>query len=427
MNKRPGGCAGRKSLVVLALRFAIVLSPLASLAACDQKRSAPAPQAPEVDVAHPVVRTSVEWDEYTGRLAAVETVEVRSRVDGYIEKIHFKAGQIVKKGDLLFMIDPRPFQADLGRADADVQRAQAELQHAEYDLHRVEGFRKDEVAAEKEYHDVLYAEQKARSELEHAKSAQRFAALSLEWSGVVAPISGRISRELVTVGNLVHDGSAAATLLTTIVSLDPIYCYFDIDEQAYLKYARMSRSGERPSSRIHPNPVHVALFGDNEFSHDGRMDFVDNTLDPLTGTLAARALLPNPDGLLVPGLFTRVRLIGSGVRPMVFVPDAAIVTDQMTRLVFTVDEKSVVHPRTVAAGRLQNGLRRITAGLDGSETIIVQGVQRVRPKAIVKAHLAEICTAAWSPDTAAATQPASIPASMPASMPTTRPGAGEMP
>lgn len=391
-----------KSRANHAARCIAVLAALAFLAGCDRKKTAHAEPAPEVDVARPVVREGVEWDEYTGRLAAVETVEVRSRVDGYIQEIHFKAGQIVKKGDLLFTIDPRPFQAALDRARADVQRAAAELQHAEFDLQRIEGFRQEELANEKEYRDVLFAERKARSELDRAQSEQRISELNLEWSGIVAPISGRISRELVTVGNLVHDGSSAATLLTTIVSLDPIHCYFDMDEQAYLKYTRMSQSGERDSSRDHPSPVRVALFDEQEFAHDGQMDFVDNSVDPLTGTMQGRALLPNPDGLLTPGLFVRVRLIGSGVRPMVFVPDAAVATDQATRLVFTVDEKNVVHPRPVTAGRLQSGLRRITSGLDGSETIIVQGVQRLHANAAVRPNLVTISGAAWAPDIAGA-------------------------
>lgn len=389
-----GGCA--------ALLFA--LTPFAG---CDKTKSAHSDIAPEVNVAHPVVRESVEWDEYTGRLAAVETVEVRARVNGYLEQIHFKAGQIVKKGDLLFTIDPRPFEADLERTNADAQRAQAELEHAEYDLHRVEQLKKDLATAEKEYRDVLFAERKARSDVDLAKSEQRIAGLNLEWSRVVAPISGRISRELVTVGNLIHDGSTAGTLLTTIVSLDPIHCYFDADEQAYLKYARMSRSGERVSSRERANPVQVALFDEDEFTHHGHMDFVDNTIDPLTGTIRGRAVLPNPDDILLPGLFVRVRLIGSGVRPMVFVPDAAIATDQTTRLVFVVDDKNVVHQRPVGVGRLQNGLRRITSGLDGKEMIVVNGVQRVHPNVPIKPNPVDIPVKDWPLDPAPNSQPAS--------------------
>jgi RND family efflux transporter MFP subunit len=386
---------------------AVMLCGLALLPGCDRKTPSRSELVPEVDVARPVVHESVEWDEYTGRLGAVETVEVRARVDGYLEKIHFKAGQIVKKGDVLFTIDRRPYEAALDRARADVKRAQTELEHSEFDLHRIEELRKTVSAAEKEYKDVFFAEHKAQSELERAIAEQRIAALNLEWTQVVAPIAGRISREFVTVGNLIHDGSSAATLLTTIVSLDPIHCYFDVDEQAYLKYARMSRSGERQSSREHANPVRVALLDESEFSHEGHMDFVDNTIDQQTGTLRGRAVLPNPDGILVPGLFVRVRLIGSGVRPMVFVPDAAIATDQTTRMVFVVDDKSVVHRRPIISGVLQNGLRRVTSGLDGSETIVVSGAQRVRPDTPVKPHSVSISFAAWKPVAASASRPAS--------------------
>jgi RND family efflux transporter MFP subunit len=390
---------------LVALLAGIILAG----AACH--RNAPIAQVtlppPEVDVAHPVVRSSVEWDEYTGRLAAVESVEVRARVDGYLEKIHFKAGEIVQRGDLLFTIDPRPFVAELDRADAEVKSAQAELEHAAFDVERIEALRKDHAAPEKEYRDVVYARNKAQADLERTQSAQRRAALNLEWTKVIAPITGRISREAVTVGNLVHDGSTAGTLLTTIVSLDPIHCYFDADEQSYLKYARMSHSGERTSTRDNPSPVYVALFDEKEFTHQGQMDFVDNAIDQLTGTLRSRAVLPNRDGLLIPGLFVRVRLVGSGVQPMVFVPDAAIATDQTSRMVFVVDENNVVQPRTVTVGRLQNSLRRILSGLVGTETVVVAGVQRVAPGITVKPNTVPICAEQWMPDLASAAQPAS--------------------
>lgn len=365
-------------------------------------------------MAPPVVRESVEWDEYTGRFGAVDTVEVRPRVDGYIAEIHFKAGQIVKKGDLLFTIDPRPFQAELDRAMATVKAARAELDHAEFELKRVEGLSRDFVAPEKERRDVLFAEQRARAAVDHAVAEQHLAELNMEWSKVTAPIAGRVSRENVTVGNLVHDGAADATVLTNIVSIDPIYCYFDVDEQAYLKYTRMSQSGERISSRDRANPVRVALFDEMDFVHEGQMDFVDNAMDHMTGTLRARAVLSNPTGMLVPGLFARIRLIGSGIQKMTFVPDAAIVADQTTRQVLVVDDKNVVQPKPVVLGRLQNGLRRIKSGLDGTETVIVRGVQRARPGMTVKPTPCTVCPAGWKPDDNPTTQPAPLSASMPA-------------
>ncbi|QDV91733.1 Multidrug resistance protein MdtE precursor [Phycisphaerae bacterium RAS2] len=358
--------------------LAAIATALSWVCGCDNTVTSRNESFPEVDIALPVIRQGAEWDEFTGRLGAVESVEVRSRVDGFLDRIHFKPGQIVAKGDLLFTIDPRPFEAALDRAKADVARARAELANAEYNLKRVDDLKKDDVAPEKEYRDVLYGEQRARSDLDRALAQQRIAELNLEWSGVIAPVTGRISRELVTVGNLIHDGAADATVLTTIVSLDPIYCYFDVDEQVYLKYARMSQSGERPSSRENANPVQVSLFDDAGYVYEGQMAFVDNAFDQQTGTLRVRAILPNPVGTLVPGLFVRVRLIGSGVQSMIFVPDEAIVADQTARMVFVVDKQNVVHPQRVVLGQLQNGLRRIISGLKGDETVVVAGVQRVR-------------------------------------------------
>ncbi|MFO0972914.1 MAG: efflux RND transporter periplasmic adaptor subunit [Phycisphaerae bacterium] len=384
---------------------AALLAALALLIGCRQTPAPRPPPPPEVDVARPIVRTGVEWDEYTGRLVAVESVEVRPRVSGYIEKVHFQAGQIVQRGDLLFTIDRRPFDAELDRAKAEVARAHAVLEHAEYDLQRVESLKKTNSAPEKELQDVAFAAEQARADLDRARSGQRLAELNVEWSSIVAPISGRVSREQVTSGNLVHDGDSGATILTTIVSLDPIYCYFDTDERAYLKYARMSRSGERESSRTHPNPVKLALFDESDFTHNGHMEFVDNAMDQNTGTLRARAVVPNADGMLIPGLFARVRLLGSGERPMVFVPDAAVVTDLTHRQVFVLDDQNVAHPRQVEPGRLQNGLRRIQSGLDGSETIVVNGVQRVRSGVTVVPRRVEL-TEASALDGPAATQPA---------------------
>lgn len=345
--------------------------------------TAPPQAPPEVEVARPLVREVAEWDEYTGRLAAVDTVEVRARVGGFLDKVHFRAGQIVKADDVLFTIDPRPFQAELERAEAAVLGAEAVVNDAAAKFARQEDLRTREIAAEDEYRDALYADRKAKADLELARAERRLAELNLDWTSVKAPISGRIGRELVDVGNLVSGGSIGATLLTTIVSLDPIHCYFDADEKAFLKYSRMNLSGERPSSRDTANPVCVALFDETEFSHTGKMDFVDNSLDLQTGTMRGRALLDNPTGLLTPGMFVRLRLLGAAARPTVFVPDAAIGADQVNRVVFVVDDQNKISVRRVELGPLQDGLRIIRAGLDGSERIVVSGVQRARPGAPV--------------------------------------------
>jgi RND family efflux transporter MFP subunit len=367
---------------------------------CDRKSTAPTPP-PEVDIAKPIVREITEWDEYTGRLAAIDTVEVRPRVSGYLDSVHFREGQIVKQGDLLFVIDPRPFRAVLAAAEADVRGAQTRLERARNDARRAENLVPGGAVSAEEFDRRSKTAAEAQNSLDAAKARLDQAKLDVEFTEVRAPIAGRTSNYVVTVGNLISGGSSGgggqSTLLTTIVSLNPIHCYIDASDQDYLKYTRLAASGSRPSSRDVANPVRVALPDETDFRHEGTMDFVDNRIDPLTGTIRGRAVLNNPDGLLVPGQFVRLRLIGETKPGAVLVPDEAIGTDQSNRIVYVVDDDNTVTLRTVTTGRLIDGLRVIRSGIDGSEKIVVRGLQRVRPGASVTPHMIDLETATSSP------------------------------
>ena len=381
---------------------------------CNRKPPAATPPPPEVDIATPVVREVTEWDEFTGRLAAVDTVEIRPRVSGYLESVHFKEGQIIKKGDLLFVIDPRPFQNLVTAAKADVDAAQTRLELARNDLQRSEGLVGSGAISTEDYDRRSKAVLEAQATLDSTNARLNQAKLDLEFTEIRAPIDGRTSNYAVTVGNLVTGGGGAvssgagsgATLLTTIVSLDPIHCYIDANEQEYLKYTRLAEAGRRPSSRDKPNPVRVALADETDFRHEGHMDFVDNRIDQFTGTMRGRAILDNPEGTLVPGLFVRLRLIGETKPNTILVPDHAIGTDQSNRIVYVVDDKNIVSLRIVTIGRLIDGMRVIRSGLAGTERIVVNGVQRARPGAAITPHTVNLELATSAP---AADSPASSP------------------
>src|SRR5262245_36575095 len=354
------------------------------LSACQQQQAAapPAPP-PKVAVSQPVVRDVVEWDEYTGRLDAVESVEIRARVSGYLQSVHFTDGAIVKQGALLFVIDQRPYQAELNRAKATLEQAIARYERTQKDFARAQQLVKSRAISEEEV-DTRGADQReAREAVQAARAAVEAARLNVEFTEVRAPISGRISRHLVTQGNLINGGTAESTLLTTIVSLDPIYCYFEADERSYLKYARLSRTGERPSSREVRNPAYLALANETGFPHQGYIDFVDNRLDPNTGTMTGRAVFSNPEPIFTPGLFARVRIPGSGKYTALLLPDEAIGTDQTQRFAFVVDDQHTVEYRKVELGPIIDGLRVIRGGLTPGDWVIVNGVQRVRPGATV--------------------------------------------
>src|SRR5216117_1892322 len=357
-------------------------APLAAalvLSACGP-RPAPAPPPPKVKVVQAVAREITEWDEYTARLDAIYSVDVRPRVSGYLQSIHFQDGTIVHKGDLLFLIDPRPYEAALRRAEADVDLAESRLALARKNFARAADLLASHAISQEESDIRASNLRQAEASVGEAQAAVDAARLDVEFTRVSAPIGGRVGRKLVTEGNLINGGvGTQGTLLTTIVSLDPIYAYFEADEGSLLKYNRLARSGQRPSSRDYKNPVHVALADEEGFPHPGVMDFVDNQVDRGTGTIVGRALLPNPDLSLIPGLFARLRLPGSGRYRAILLPDEAIGSDQSQKFVFVVDGDSKAQYRTVKIGPLVDGLRVVREGVGPEDWVVVAGLQRVRP------------------------------------------------
>jgi len=361
----------------------IVLSSLllaaSLLEGCDRTPTAgSAPPAPAVTVARPLNKTITEWDEYTGRFTAVETVEVRAKVSGFIDSVHFKEGQIVKQGDLLFVIDPRPYRFAVEQAQAEVERAKAKLEIATADLQRAAPLVRSQSLTEREFDTRRSIERDAAGQVGSAEANLRQAELNLEWTDVRAPIAGRISDRRVDAGNLISGGQTGATLLTLIVSIDPIHFVFDASEADFLRYVRLAASGARPSSREVQNPVSVRLADESDYQHHGRMNFVDNVVNARTGTIRGRAVFDNKDGLLTPGVFGRLRLFG-GEHEALLVPDNVIVSDQSRKIVFTVADDGTVGTKLVELGPMVDGLRVIRSGLAPSDRIVIEGLQRARP------------------------------------------------
>jgi RND family efflux transporter MFP subunit len=366
----------------------IVLLALA-LSGCGEK---PAPQAaapPPVTVAQPVKRTVTDWDEFTGRFEAVEEVQVRPRVGGFVTSVLFRDGAFVNTGDLLYLIDARPFEAVAEQAEGQLSDARAKAELAKRELDRGLSLVQTSAVSEQVVDQRRQALQAANAAILQAEGTLKAAQLNIEFTHVTAPISGRVSRHLISVGNLVQgsDGGAS-TLLTSIVSMDPIYVYFDMDEATYLRNNRLWFEGKRPSSRDTPNPVQVALTGETKPSHDGKMDFLDNRLDVGTGTLRGRAVIPNKDLSILPGQFGRVRVIGSAPYEALLLPDSAVATDQSRKIVFVVKEDDTVEARAVTLGPLDDGLRVIREGLKPEDRVIVDGLQRARVGAKVSPHAA---------------------------------------
>ncbi|MGB0513974.1 MAG: efflux RND transporter periplasmic adaptor subunit [Wenzhouxiangellaceae bacterium] len=350
------------------------------LGACSSEQASGPPQSPpEVTVAQPTVRAITDWDEYTGRFEAVDEVEVRARVSGYLSSVHFEDGQIVEEGRLLYVIDQRPFETAVAMAEAELEQATVRLNLAANDLGRAERLFESRAISEEELDARQQARAVSAAEVQAAQARVRQARLDLEFTEVKAPISGRIGDNAVTRGSLISGGSAGATHLTTIVSLDPIHVYFTADERSYLNYARLAQRGERPSSRVEPNPVKLMIADEAGFEHEGVMDFVDNRIDEATGTMLGRAIFENPDKVLVPGLFARVRLIGRGPYDTLLLPDQAIGTDQAQKFVYLIDQDSVARRQVVEIGRrTDDGMRIITSGLQNDDRVVVNGLQRVR-------------------------------------------------
>ncbi len=354
---------------------------------CGKHAQQPTPPPPAVSVVQPIAREIVEWDDYIGRLESPETVEVRARVSGYLDKVHFKEGKEVKKGDLLFTIDPRPYQAEFDHADAEYQRATSQAALAKNDFERAKRLISTKAISEEDYDTKAKTYAAAQAAVMSAKAATDLAKLNLEFTGIRAPIDGRISRAQVTEGNLVSSGlsGVGASLLTTIVSLDPLYCYGDADERAILKYIRLSKEGKRESARYKEIPAEVELADETGFPHKGYMDFVDNRIDPNTGTMRARGVFSNADHSLSPGFFARIRIPGSGKYPALLIPDRALGSDQAQKFLYVVNAEKKVEFRPVEIGPMIDGLRVVRSGLKAGEQIIVEGLLRVRPGVVVEA------------------------------------------
>lgn len=368
------------------LIFAMMLGVMAIviLSAFDKKEEKEIaqnePQGLPVEVSNPVFEKITEWDEYTGRFEASNRVEVRARVSGYIESVSFKDGQSVTKGDILFTIDQRPFKIALNQARASYGQAQARLTIAQDNYNRVQSLRESGAVSAEEYDSRKQALAGAKASLQLAQSSVDNAKLNLEFTKVKAPISGRVSRDMVNQGNLIDGGSSNSTLLTTIVSTSPIHFYFRGSESDYLKYSRLAQNGERGSSRSTANPVFLKLQDEDEYKHEAVMDFVDNEIDRSTGTIEGRATLENKDGLIEPGMFGKARLLGSAEHEAILIPDEIIGTNQSVRFVYVVGENNTVAVKNIELGPLHtNGLRIVRNGLTPEDVLITNNIQKIRP------------------------------------------------
>ena len=342
----------------------------------NENPNAKAPPKPVIVASQPVQQEIVEWDEYTGRMQAVESVEIRARVSGYLKRIAFKDGGKVKKGDLLFIVDPRPYIAQLHQASAELDRAKSRLDLARNDVGRAQRLLKEQAISEEEYDTRSKNLVQAAASVESAKATVDIAQLNVDFTEVRAPIPGRISRKLMTEGNLV---TADSTVLATIVSVDPIHVYVDADERSVLKYRRLSIEGKRQSARDFKINVEMALMDEQAFPHHGYIDYVDPEVNPATGTIRARGVFANPDDLLGPGLFARVRVPGSGKYKALLINDRAIAMDQGKQFVMVVTQDNHAEYRPIQTGRLHDGLRIVTTGLTPEDWVITNGLQFVRP------------------------------------------------
>jgi RND family efflux transporter MFP subunit len=349
-----------------------------SLAACSSKPPAP-PPPPSVSVAPVLQRDLAEWDEFSGRLQAVDQVEIRPRVSGYIKHVTFTEGREVRKGETLFEIDPRPYQADLDRAQAQLEQARTAADLAAREVARAEKLVNVQAISREEFDSRTSAQANSVAAVRAAEAAVETARLNLSWTQVRSPIKGRVSRAEVTEGNLVQAGPPDATLLTTVVSLDSIYVYFDSDEQTYLRYAgRTAADGK--GWRTERLPVYLGLANETGFPHEGYLDFVDNRIDPTTGTIRTRAIFSNRDRRFTPGLFARVKLVGGQRKPALLVRDAAVGTDQDRKFVLVLAKGDSLAYRPVELGRLtDDGLRIVRSGVEPGEKVVVNGLMRVRP------------------------------------------------
>jgi multidrug efflux system membrane fusion protein len=332
------------------------------------------PPPPAVSAEAVVSKSVTYWDEFPGRVTAIDNVEIRPRVGGYIDSVKFKEGDEVKKGDVLFVIDRRPFQAQASRAEAELVRARTQAELARTQADRAKKLLEGRVISQEEFDQRIAAGAEADAAVRAASAAADAARLDLEFTEIRSPINGRAGQALITAGNLV---SPNQSLLTTVVSLDRVYVYFESDEQSFLRYAAMGQSGERSASQDARHPVQVGLANEAGFPHDGVLDFVDNHIDPKTGTIRTRAVLDNKDRQLTPGLFARVKLLGSGQVNAILIDEKAILTDQDRKYVYVVGDQNRAMRRDIVLGRESDGMRVVTSGLNPGDRVIVHGVQKI--------------------------------------------------
>ena len=367
----------------------LFLVALVALAGCGEGPKSAGPPPPTVTVAKPAQRPIVDQDEYVGRFVAVNNVEVRARVSGYLDGIHFQDGQLVKQGDLLFTIDRRPFQNTLDQARANLELAQSNVRFTEADYARAQKLLKDHTISEQAYDQRAQAYRNAVASVAANEAMVKQAQLDLEFTELRAPVAGRIGDRRVSQGNLVTGGTGGTTLLATIVSMDPIRLEFTFDEAAYLRYERLSSSGKEMTGRGGNVLVALKLIDESDFMHRGYMDFVDNVIDRSTGTIRGRAQFSNPDGVFTPGMFARVRVPGSPVYQALLIPDSAIGSEQARKYVLIVDDGSIARQRYVTLGQSVEGLRVIKEGLTADDRVIVNGLMQAHPGGKVTAQVQE--------------------------------------
>ncbi len=370
-----------------AAASAALIAALVGLVACGSKPPPPPPPPATVVVATPLIKQVVDWDDYVGHFEAKDSVEIRPRVSGYLASVDFRDGDFVRKGQTLFEIDPRPYQAALNAATAQVTRAKATHDNARTELKRAEALFAARAISQQELASRQATEAQAHADLAASQAQEQTARLNMSFTKVISPIDGRISDRRISPGNLVN---ADQTVLTTVVNLNPIRFVFTGAESVYLKYQRANENGSRPSSRRAPNPVEIRLQDEPVYRWKGRMDFVDNAIDTGSGTIRGRAVVANPDNFLTPGMFGHLRLLGSGAYSGMVVPDQAIVTDQSRQVVYVAGPDGTIQQKIVETGPLIDGLRVIRHGLSAKDRVVIDGVQRAKPGRKVKVVMGTI-------------------------------------